>query len=313
MAAVTRRNAIALAAGLLSADLGGQAFAQGAGSDRLVLLGVRGGPLVTGYSPTPSASVIVFQGVPYVVDAGYGVTLKLLAAGVPLAAIRNVFITHHHSDHNLELGNLAYNAWLAGLRTQVDVYGPSGVDALMSAFWESNRFDVETRIADEGRPDPRLLVAAHAYAEGPVMTSGEVRVSALRNNHPPVTESFALRFDLGPKAIVFSGDTTYLPAMVAFAANADYLVHEVMYPPAIDAMVARRPNAARLRDSILSHHTRPEEVGRIATAAKVKTLVLNHLIPSDDPAVTRDVWLKAVQPHFGGRIVVGEDLIALNL
>jgi ribonuclease BN (tRNA processing enzyme) len=313
----TRRQVIAGSAAVAGAALSSARAAiaqpQALGPDRLVLLGTRGGPLVTGPTPTPSASLIVFRGAPYVVDTGYGVTLKLLAAGVPLNALGKVFITHHHSDHNLELGPLLTNAWLAGLKTPVDIYGPQGLDAVLAGWWASQRFDVETRMADEGRPDPRALAVPHEFGEGMVMRAPDVRVTALRNRHPPVAESYALKFELGGKTVVFSGDTAYFPPLADFARGADILVHEALYGPGLDAMVARRPNAERLKASILSHHTLAEDVGRIAARAQVKTLVLNHFVPGDDPSLTEKVWGDAVATTFQGRIVVGRDGLSLPL
>ena len=316
MIGVSRRQAVAALAALVPGLRNGSLLAQpadGLGPDRLVLLGVRGGPLVTDYASTPSASLIIFRGAPLVVDAGYGVTLKLLDAGVPLRLLRNVFITHHHADHNLELGPLLYNAWTAGLADSVDVYGPSGLAALLAAYWVSNHFDLETRIEDEQRPDLRRLVRAREYRQGPVMSTGGVAVWALRNHHPPVTESYALKFQLGGKTVVFSGDTSYFPPLAQFAAGADYLVHEAMYPPALDRLLVRRPNAPRLKASILSHHTSAEDAGRIAAAAKVKTLVLNHFVPGDDPAITPAMWLEAARSQFAGEIVVGRSMLSLPL
>lgn len=285
----------------------------GLANDRLVLLGTRGGPLVTEYSPSPSANVLIYKGVPYIIDTGYGVTFKLLEAGIPLPALRYAFITHHHSDHNIELGPLLYNSWTAGLRTPVDVYAPIGLRTLITQYWESNRYDLETRIADEGRPDLRKLVTAHEYSEGLVLSTQEVKVSALRNLHPPVTESYAFKFELGGKIVVFSGDTTYFPPLAEFAKGADYLVHEVLYGPALGELVKRRPYAEKLKASIMSHHTLAEDVGRIATQANAKTLVLNHFVPGDDKSLTPQVWIDAVRATYSGEIVVGRDLLQLPL
>jgi ribonuclease BN (tRNA processing enzyme) len=290
-----------------------QQAARDPGSDRIVLLGTRGGPNLSGYSPSPSANLLVYKGVPYIIDTGYGVTFKLIDAGLRLPLLRYIFITHHHSDHNLELGPLLYNAWTAGLRTPVDVYAPKGVSAMLSAYWESNRFDTETRIADEGRPDPRMLVAAHELGEGLILSHDETRVTALKVNHPPVTESYAFKFELADKTVVFSGDTAFFPPLADFAKGADYLVHEAMYEPGVDAAVRRVPNAERLKASILSHHTRAEDVGRIAAIANVKTLVLNHFVPAGDNNVAPDVWRDAVRTTFKGSIVVGRDLLQLPL
>ena len=127
-----------------------------------------------------------------------------------------------------------------GLKTPIDAYGPAGMKQLAQGFWDAYQFDIETRMADEGRPDLRKLVNAHEYAEGEVLKTEKVRVSALRNVHPPIKESFALKFEFPGKTIVFSGDTAYLPPLAQFARGADILMHEVMLLPAIEFIVARQ-------------------------------------------------------------------------
>ncbi len=183
----------------------------------------------------------------------------------------------------------------------------------VSIYWQSERFDIETRIADEGRPDLRKLVRAHTFAQGPVFAGEDVRVTALRNVHPPVVESYALKFAFGGKTIVFSGDTAYFPPLADFAKGADILVHEVMYGPALEALVQKNPNAATLMAHLKASHTLAEDVGRIAAAAEVKTLVLNHFVPGDDKSVTPEVWTEAVRKTFAGNIVVGRDLLEVPL
>jgi ribonuclease BN (tRNA processing enzyme) len=89
------------------------------------------------------------------------------------------------------------------------------------------------------------------------------------------------------------------------------LIHEAYDPSAVDRLVAQVPNASSLKRSIVSHHTTAEEAGRIASAAGVKLLVLSHLVPSDDPAVTDAIWIDAARKHFGGPVVVGRDLLEI--
>ena len=105
----TRREFISTASLAFGAALGFEigrrpAARRRLGADRLVLLGTRGGPFISGYAPSPPANLLVYRNIPYVIDAGYGVTFKLIEAGLSLPALRHIFITHHHSDHNLELG-----------------------------------------------------------------------------------------------------------------------------------------------------------------------------------------------------------------
>jgi len=316
----TRRNFLAAgaAAALCESCPGLRAsFAQPApnlGPNRLVTLGTRGGPAIrTGFTPSPSANLIVFDNVPYVIDTGYGTSFKLVESKFPLAQLRYIFITHLHSDHSAEFGLLAYNAWAIGLRTPVDAYGPKGMKQLAQGYWDALKFDIETRMADEGRPDLRKLVNAHEYAEGEVLKTDKVRVSALRNVHPPIVDTFALKFEFPGKTIVFSGDTAYHPPLAKFASGADILVHEAMLGPAIEFIVRANPNAATILEHLQDSHTLVADVGRIATEARVKTLVLSHFVPADAPNVTDKQWVDAVRETWRGELVLAKDLMQLNL
>ncbi len=305
----------AFLAGTFGAALGGALFPSAllsAERTRLVLLGTKGGPRVNESGRRNASTLLLIAGVPYVVDCGYGTSHQLLAAGVPLPRVRHVFITHHHSDHNLEHGALAYNAWANGLAAPIDVWGPPGLDAMMKAFFASMRFDIETRIADEGRPDLRKLVTVHEFdRSGVVMENGDVRVTAARVRHPPIAHAYALRFDAKDRSIVISGDTAYSPELAVLARGADVLVHEVMYLPALDALLERNPDAKRLREHLLASHTVPEDVGKVAEEAGVKTVVLSHFVPGDDPSITDEQWAAGVRSKFRGRVVVGKDLMEI--
>jgi ribonuclease BN (tRNA processing enzyme) len=141
------------------------------------------------------------------------------------------------------------------------------------------------------------------------MADDNLKVTAALVEHPPVVPAFAYRLDATDRSIVISGDTAPSQSLVKLAAGADVMVHSVMYPPAIDRLVARVPNAAALKASILAHQTSAEDAGRIAQDAGVKTLVLSHFVPPDDPDVTDAMWLDAARRHFRGTVIVGKDLL----
>jgi ribonuclease BN (tRNA processing enzyme) len=278
---------------------------------RLILLGTGGGPRPRATS-SASAQVIVSNNVAYVIDCGDGVARQLALARVPLPTLRHVFITHQHSDHNADYGNLIWLAWAAGLNTQVDTWGPPPLEKMTTLFFEMNAYDIDTRIANEGRPALRPLVHVHELREGgAVMSDDNLKVTAALVDHPPVVPAFAYRFDARDRSIVISGDTAPSDNLAKLAAGADVLVHSVMYPPAIDRLMARVPNAAGLKASILAHQTSAEDAGRIAQAAGVKTLVLSHFVPADDATVTEAVWIEAAQRHFRGKVLVGKDLLEI--
>lgn len=289
--------------------------------DRLVLLGTKGGPRVGGSGANLKdlarmnpANLLVIGGVPYVIDCGYGVSMQLVKAGIPLPQVRHVFITHHHSDHELEYGNLLYAAWAAGLNHPVDTFGPPGLEKMTRDFLALNAIDIETRIHDEGKPDLRRLIQAHDIRKlDRVFDNGQVKVTAMRSLHPPFEDSYGFKFAFGGKTVVFSGDTAYNPKLAEFAKGADYLVHEVQYGPGVEALAKRVPNAKNALKHFLASHTMTDDVGRIAAAAGVKNLVLSHFVPGDDPSITDEMWAEGVRKHYKGNILVGRDLMSIDL
>ncbi|RWH79263.1 MAG: MBL fold metallo-hydrolase [Mesorhizobium sp.] len=281
--------------------------------DRLVLLGSKGGPALRPGGPWPSSSLLEIGGRTIVVDCGLGVTRGLADAGISLKALDLVFITHLHSDHVLELGPLIHTAWTAGLATPVTVFGPPGTGHYWRRFCQAMEFDIEIRIIDEGRPDIRDLVSIIEFGEGRVMEERGLKVSALRVDHPPVTDCFALRFEHAGRSVVFSADTAFFPPLADFAKGADILVHEAMLEEGIERLVAKTGNGARLREHLLASHTFAEEAGRIASDAGVKRLVLNHLIPADDPEIGEADWIAAVRKTWAGDLTIARDSLVVGL
>ena len=278
---------------------------------RLILLGTGGGPRPRKNSFS-SSQVILVNNVAYVVDCGNGVAIQLVRAGVLLPTLRHVYITHHHSDHNADYGNLLLLAWTSGLQTRVDTWGPPPLARMTRLFFEMNSYDIKTRIADERKPSLAPLIHTHELTQGgTVMQDENVTVRCTVVDHPPVKPAFAYRFDSRDRSIVISGDTKRSDALVRLAGGADVLVHEALYLPGVDRLAARVPNGAELKRSILSHHTSLEDVGRVAEAAGVKTLVLSHFVPPDDPGITDQMWIDGARSTYKGRIIVGKDLLEI--
>jgi ribonuclease BN (tRNA processing enzyme) len=277
---------------------------------RLILLGTGGGPTPKRRRSAPAQAIVVGDR-SYIVDCGDGVGRQLALAGIPLPSIRTVFITHQHSDHNADYGNLLMFAWIAGLTAPIDTYGPPPLAKITRLFLEMNEYDLEIRQKDEGRPPLAPSIRVHeADRDGVLVDDGRVKVTAALNVHPPVAPSFAYRFDTADRSIVISGDTNVSPNLIRLAAGADVLVHEVMHIPSISAILERDPDAKRLREHLLASHTTVEDVGRVAAAAKVKTLVLSHFVPGDIELPDNE-WTAGARAHFGGRVVVGADLMEI--
>jgi ribonuclease BN (tRNA processing enzyme) len=143
------------------------------------------------------------------------------------------------------------------------------------------------------------------------MQDENVKVSCAVVPHPMMKLALAYRFDAADRSIVISGDTARSDSLIQLARGADVLVHEALFLAGVDRLAARLPTAATLKRHLLAAHTTAEECGRVAAAAGVGTLVLSHFVPPDDPLITEGMWEAAARKYFGGRIIVGRDLMEI--
>ncbi|MDO5534736.1 MAG: MBL fold metallo-hydrolase [Propionibacteriaceae bacterium] len=276
----------------------------------VTLLGTNGGPRIRKTRSGP-ANLIKDGGLTVLVDCGPGTTRRLSDADVELAEIDAIYITHNHSDHNVELGALLLLAWAGGRSTPMRVYGPAPIRDIVDHHLAAHAFDIDIRIEDEGRPNLRDLIEVVELDE-----EGEVPGSVLparfaRVNHPPIVDAFAFRFDLTDLSVTLSGDTTPIPSLVELAQGCDILIHEALYTPFLAEMGRRLPSATRMVEHLRDSHTDAADLGGIAQAAGVRHLVLNHLVPGTAD-VSDQQWLDRVGTVEGVRVTLGQDLLTLT-
>jgi ribonuclease BN (tRNA processing enzyme) len=298
----------------------------------VILLGTRGGPGVD-LERNETASAVVVDGVPYLVDCGYGTLRSLVACGLGYAQIATIFFTHLHDDHTSDLAALLSHQWTGQRTKPTDVYGPYGTAAMVEgalAFFKAN---VEIRTVDEGRTTrPEFLFHGHDLAATDKPASAfkdeRVTVTSVENTHFPERSkakmpyrSLAYRFDSANRSIVFSGDTAYSKNLVDLAQGADVFICEVMDQGVHDEMAARAKAAADAGnpDNIFRHvadtHSTPADVGRMASEAQVKLVVLNHLVPGTSTAGRPEFpvtsFIDGIHKVYSGEVIVGQDLLVI--
>jgi len=270
---------------------------------RAVLLGTGSPP------PNPRrrgpATLLSLDDERFLVDAGSGAGVQLVQAGVRPYEWPRVLITHQHSDHTIDLGHLLITRWIVGQNAPFEVWGPAGTRRQVEKLLDYLAVDVELRRAHmHDREPPRVSVTE--IDEGKVMEAGGVRVSAFLVEHDPVKPAFGFHFEGGGRRIVVSGDTRPCENLMRWSHNADLLVHECCEM----AKTSWSPGCGwptieeKIRD-LASYHTQPDQIGRVAHAARAKKLVLTHLMPGSDPAELK----AAAAKHYAGPVVVGEDLM----
>lgn len=292
-----------------------QAALKDAKGTKLVLLGTGAGP-VPGRTRMMTSHIMLSNGAAYVLDCGLGVTDRFASTGIPFGAIKSIFITHHHADHNIEYGPLLIIGWIQGLHLDVRAFGPPPLKQMTEDFMRAYKTTVDFWAEDFKMAPLKSVNVQEVSAAGPVTQDDNVKVSAIVVEHPPVKPALAYRFDFKDRSIAFSGDTAPLDAVAKMAKGADVLVHETMLVPAVENYI--RGQIAKGRpvkfEVFMAHmkadHTPAEDVGRIAAEAGVKTLVLSHLTPAID-SISDDQWRAPAAKYFKGEIIVGKDLMVV--
>ena len=266
----------------------------------------------------------------FIVDAGEGSARNLGWMGIPAARIEAIFLTHFHSDHIDGLGPLLLQRWgLGAARTPLAIRGPTGVLRVVAGLREAYALDAGYRVAHHSDrimpPDgsggvalPFALPAGGAGEQIVVLEDGGLRVTAFRVNHSPIDPAAGYRFDYKGRSVVVSGDTVKTPSVAAAARGADLLLHEALQPALvglIEKEFAERgiENVARIMRDILNYHSTPEQAAQQASAAGVRHLVLNHIVPPIPSRFMNAAFLGGASKQFAGPITVGEDGMLFSL
>src|SRR3984893_16509002 len=241
------------------------------------------------------------------VDCGRGATQRLYQLNIPFADVSALFLTHLHSDHIVGIPDLYLTGWIMGRSAPLRVWGPTGTRQMMSHLQQAYEFDIHTRRdVDEKLPTTGAEVVAKDMEQGVVYQTGVLKVTAFAVDHGPVKPAFGYRVDFAGHSVVLSGDTRYSENLIRFSEGADVLIHEVMDP---DAFRLKNPSVSQERvQTILAHHTTPEQAGTVFARVKPKLAVYSHIVPPDASDL-----IPLTRKTYSGPLEVGEDLMSFEI
>lgn len=240
----------------------------------------------------------------FLIDCGRGVLQRLAAAGSGANQLSALLLTHLHSDHITDLGDVIITRWVGTFTPEalpLPIIGPPGtadvVDATLRAFGP----DIGYRIAHHADLTGPPRVDVREYTDGVVWDHGDVHIRVAPTDHRPVTPTIAFRIEHGGASVVAAGDTVPCPGLDALAAGAGALVHTVIRKDLIDLLPQQR-----IRD-ICDYHSSVQEAAATATRAGVGILILTHYVPGI-AAGTEDDWRALAASVFDRQIELGDDL-----
>jgi ribonuclease BN (tRNA processing enzyme) len=193
------------------------------------------------------------------VDAGTG-TFARLQERIAVEEVGGVLITHGHPDHFLDLIPAFYARHYGGLGSPgLPLYSPEGFPDRVALL-----------VSERGRD-----VMAEAYdlrtaRDREPFELGPFSVTPFEMVHVGVP-ALGYRIEAGGRVLAYTGDTGPCAQAVELARGAQVLLAEATYQ-----------NASEL----FPFHLSAAQAGELASDAGVGRLVLTHLLPILDPAVS---------------------------
>ncbi len=246
---------------------------------RLTVLGCSAWP---GPGGAASGYLVQQDGFNLLVDCGNG-TLAKLQERIEIRDIGAVLVTHAHPDHYADL----YSLWVAVAFGEqaargIPLYAPPGF------------MDIVTSVSDEGSSTYiHETFSFNPVHPGDVREVGPVTVTAFGMNHPRGAVGY--RLEASGAVIAYTGDTGPTDQVTELARGAGAFLCEATFqdePP-----------------EDYPFHLSGVQAGEYAAAGGVERLVLTHLWPSNDAAVTR----AQAEATFDGEIVMAASGMELEV
>ncbi len=254
-----------------------------------------------------SSIAIVHKGESYLFDVGAGAVRQATIArykyDIPSlypSQICCVFLSHLHSDHTMDLSELAHTLWWRR-NTRLQAWGPTGIAQIANGLDEIIAADANFRINGiQPVANPEGFRISHQnIAPGILFQKEDLTIEAFLVNHGDINPAFGFKVTTEDLSLVISGDTAYSDVIAEKARGVDILFHEVISRQGLEK---NSPDFQRYHNSV---HTTSDEVARLASIAQPKKLVLYHglFYGTEESTV-----LEEIEALYEGNVFLARDL-----
>lgn len=273
---------------------------------KLQMLGT-GGPELTSNRASTGYLIWLDDKARIIVDAGPGSLQHFKQSEAQFEDLSLFLFTHFHVDHSADLAAYIKGGFFTERSSDLFIYGPSGDTFILSAEQFVNRlFSTEQGLYPY--LSPFISDAAHSSFKirtktiewtyknrniRPVHQDKDFTIKTVSVHHGPFP-ALAYRIEVAGCVISFTGDMSgRLHTMPDLAQNSDILVAHNAIPE--DAVGVPQ---------LL--HMKPGYIGKVAGTAKVKKLLLTHMM---ERSINRqDETIKLIRENYQGPIEFPDDL-----
>jgi len=219
-------------------------------------------------------------------DAGEGTQIMFNKAGLSLAKLNVVLITHLHGDHVFGLPGIIQTRSMMGVKKELIVIGPGGIKEFISRVNELTRF----------KPGYRLNII-----EAPIeLDLGYVTIKTFKTEH--IVPSFGYVVNIHSRErnvkVVYTGDTSPAYNLNELGQDIDVLIHDSTFHYELSEE-AHKYGHSTSRDAAL-----------IANSVNAKVLILHHI---SNRYLRNEELLLDDARRFFRRVYIGKPLLTFIL
>ena len=252
------------------------------------------------------ATLVQYQDNYFLVDCGHGCTHGIAKAGVQPYDIENILFTHHHADHNTDFFSILIAGWAShDPRSELNLIGTEGTQKFYDFALDFYEEDIQYRI-DAGFTGPEGIIENVEVTEvegGEEIELHGVKISTI--DVPHSIKTVAYKFEADGESVVITGDMTFNEKFIEFSKDADLVV--------MDGMLAEvqedDPNYdmfQKLKSNLQQGHLTLEEIGKTATEANHKKVILTHLF---NGKIDEELTTEMIREQgFEGEVMIAEQL-----
>ncbi len=267
-----------------------------------------GGPEVAGGRASSAYLVWWNGGARLMIDAGAGSFLRFGESGAHIEDLWHIGLTHLHVDHSVDLVSFTKAGFFTDRTDALSISGPTAggvfpaVDVFLRRLFGHDGAYAYLAGALDGsgghfRLEP-MVVSAAVGEQQSVLKKPEFLLDSIGVRHGPVP-SLAYRLTAGATTVAFAGDQDAAsPAFWHAVRGADVLIVHLAIADDRDAVAA-------------TLHATPQRLAVAAAQAKVKHLVLAHLMKRSLAGI--ETAIRSIGTHYAGAVSVATDGACVEL
>lgn len=265
--------------------------------EKIIMLGTGNGGTIDLYN---TCFVIYNGGGVFLVDTGGSIEIikRLKESNIKLEEIKNIFISHSHTDHILGL------IWMFKIMSRMTMHGE--IKEKINIYCNNVVYEAIKGVSSYILP-PKLIEAIYSITNFVVLNDGDkYTINDIEYEFFDIlakgTKQFGFECKLNDNRFIFLGDETLNPMLKERVKGADYVTHEAF-------CLDKEENIFHAYEK---NHSTALSASKIMNELGVKNLILYHTEESHG-SNRKELYTKEAKSVFDGNVIVPDDLEVIQL